>query len=119
MGRVDRSTVVDLYERCHAYVVPGEEDFGIAPVEAMAAGKPVIAFGSGGALETVTPGMTGDFFHEPTPGSLVQAIERVDNMHLDHTVIRKSAERFESRVFRERWQSLLASLGYETSELHS
>ena len=62
LGRVDRPTLVDLFTRCHAYLVPGVEDFGIAPVEAMAAGKPVIAFRAGGATETVVEGRTGVFF---------------------------------------------------------
>ncbi len=68
VGQVTRSHLVDLFERCRAYLVPGVEDFGIAPVEAMAAGKPVVAFGRGGATETVVDGQTGIFFDRSDDG---------------------------------------------------
>jgi glycosyltransferase involved in cell wall biosynthesis len=112
-GRVDRATLIDLIERCHAYVVPGEEDFGIAPVEAMAAGKPVVAFGGGGALETVVDGVSGVFFDRSAPDALAEAIERVDSMAFDPKVIRANAERFDVTVFRQRWRELFARLGVD------
>jgi glycosyltransferase involved in cell wall biosynthesis len=107
-GTVDRPTLVDLLGRCHAYVVPGEEDFGIAPVEAMAAGKPVVAFRAGGALETVVDGRTGVFFDQPSPASLGEAFERLDGIRFDRGVIRANAERFDVVRFRSAWAELLA-----------
>ena len=76
MGRVDRTTLLDLFARCHAYLVPGEEDFGIAPVEAMAAGKPVVALRAGGARETVIDGVTGVLFDRPVVDDLIEALDR-------------------------------------------
>jgi glycosyltransferase involved in cell wall biosynthesis len=114
-GRLSRSEVVDHLQACHAYVVPGEEDFGIAPVEAMAAGKPVIAFRAGGALDTVVEGKTGVFFDQQTPESLADAIIAVDQMIFDPQAIRANAERFSASVFRRRWAELFQRLGVDPS----
>jgi glycosyltransferase involved in cell wall biosynthesis len=115
LGRVDRSTLVDLFGRCHAYVVPGVEDFGIAPVEAMAAGKPVIGFGAGGVAETVIDGATGVLFDRQDVDSVCQAIERLESLNVDPTLIRHRAEAFDTDVFRTRWRDLLARLGVDPS----
>ena len=115
LGRVDRPTLLDLFGRCHAYVVPGIEDFGIAPVEAMAAGKPVVGFAAGGVAETVIDGVTGALFGEPTVASLCAAIERVDGIIFDRPTIRRRAESFDSEVFRRQWRELLARSGADPS----
>ena len=115
MGRVDRATLVDLFQRCHAYLVPGVEDFGIAPVEAMAAGKPVIAFGEGGAAETVIDGSTGLLFHEQEVSALSDAIIRLDATTFARQVIRARAEEFDTAVFRMRWRQLFERLGVDPS----
>ncbi len=111
VGPVDRPTLVDLFGRCHAYLVPGIEDFGIAPVEAMAAGKPVVAFRGGGATETVIEGRTGVFFDQPTAGSLAEAIRRVDALSVDPPDLRAHAETFATGVFRARMRDLLLRNG--------
>ena len=111
LGHVDRGTVVELFRRCRAYLLPGVEDFGIAPVEAMAAGKPAIAYRAGGALDTIDEGRTGLFFDEQTPGSLVEAIERLDDLTLDPDALREHARGFDSSVFRARWRQRLEALG--------
>jgi glycosyltransferase involved in cell wall biosynthesis len=74
LGYGDAATLRHHFARCRALIFPGEEDFGIVPVEAMASGRPVIAFRRGGALETVIPGETGIFFDEQTPAALVDAV---------------------------------------------
>lgn len=111
LGHVDRPTPVDLFARCHAYLMPGVEDFGIAPVEAMAAGRPVVAFRGGGATETVVDGRTGLFFDEPTPGALAEAITRVDALVVDPSAIREHAAGFATDVFRSRMRELLLRNG--------
>ena len=113
LGYVDRAALVDLFRRCHAYLVPGIEDFGIAPLEAAAAGKPVIAFRGGGARETVRDGATGVFFDRPDASSLAAAIERLDTLELDRRVIRNHAERFDTSVFLSHWRELLGQLGVD------
>ncbi len=119
LGHVDRPTLLDLFSRCHAYLVPGVEDFGIAPVEAMAAGKPVIAYASGGATETVIDGVTGLFFTEQTVDALADAIERLEGMAFNRLVIRARAEEFASPVFQERFRELLAQVGVDPPALGS
>jgi glycosyltransferase involved in cell wall biosynthesis len=114
-GWLERAQLVDLFERCHAYVVPGIEDFGIAPVEAMAAGKPVIGVGRGGVAETVIDGVTGVLFEVQTADSLVSAIERLDTMTVDPAACRARAEEFDTAVFRARWRELFARLGVDPS----
>ena len=78
LGWQPDDAVREHYARCRALLFPGEEDFGIVPVEAMASGRPVIAYASGGALDTVVDGATGVLFHEQTPDALAGAIERYE-----------------------------------------
>ena len=80
MGWQPFSVIRDHYARCRALIFPGIEDFGIVPVEAMASGRPVIAFRIGGAVETVIDGVTGLFFNEQTPESLIDAVERYEKI---------------------------------------
>jgi glycosyltransferase involved in cell wall biosynthesis len=107
-GWVDDATLRDLYTNCRGYLFPGEEDFGIAPVEAQAAGKPVIAYAAGGALDTVIDGETGVHFARQTPGDLAAAVRRFESLTFDPARIRQNAERFSSPVFRERFSSFVA-----------
>ena len=93
---------------CKAFLFPGLEDFGITPVEAMSTGRPVIAFRGGGALDTVIPGKTGEFFDLQTPEQLRKAIENFDVHAYDPTECRNQAERFSRESFRRR---LLECLG--------
>ena len=83
LGRRPREEVRELLRGCQAFLFPGLEDFGIAPVEAMACGRPVIAYGAGGALDTVAPGVTGELFAEQSCGSLLASLERFDSRAYD------------------------------------
>lgn len=101
-GRLDDAAVVDLMERCSAFCLPGVEDFGMTPVEAHAAGKPVIAFRAGGALETVEEGFDGVFFAEPTAQSFLDAYARLDEIDTTPHEIAVVARRFSRSAFRVR-----------------
>lgn len=100
-GRVPFAEVKSLMSQCRALVFPGVEDFGIVPLEAMASGRPVIAYGEGGALETVVQGKTGLFFDKPTVSSLNAALrEFEENPHFfDAQEIRAHAEKFDKKRF--------------------
>jgi glycosyltransferase involved in cell wall biosynthesis len=106
-GWVDDGTLRELYAHCRGYLFPGEEDFGIAPVEAQAAGKPVIAYAAGGALDTVIDGETGVHFARQTPRDLAEAVRRFESLSFDADRIRQNARRFSSHVFRERFSSFV------------
>lgn len=95
------------YARCRALIFPGEEDFGIVPVEAMASGRPVIAYGAGGALDTVIEGRTGFLFAEPGIGALNAAIERFEAAPLDAALIRTHSEKFSRARFKAQMQALI------------
>jgi glycosyltransferase involved in cell wall biosynthesis len=102
LGQVSDEDLVALYRRARALILPGEEDFGIAAVEAQACGTPVLAFGGGGALETVLPGQTGLFFAELTASSLGAALEKFRGLKFNQTAIRAHAETFSRRAFQEK-----------------
>ncbi len=97
---------LELLAGARALLFPGEEDFGIVPVEAMAAGVPVIAFGRGGALDTVIDGVTGVLFHEQSASSLADALERSDRITFEGAKLRAHADGFRPDVFRERMREL-------------
>ena len=100
-GNVDEATLARHYRQAEALLFPGEEDFGMAPLEAMAAGRPVIALGRGGALESVIDGKTGVLFEAQTVESLCDAIERFDARQFDPLVLRGHAETFATPHFVE------------------
>ncbi|MDQ3557342.1 MAG: glycosyltransferase [Gemmatimonadota bacterium] len=101
LGRLDDEQIGDLYARCRALLFPGFEDFGIAPVEAQAAGRPVVAYGRGGATETVIDGSTGVLFGEQTVECLMRAILRLEAAAAQPAACRLQAEGFSSSVFRD------------------
>lgn len=106
-GRVEEEELVGLFGRARALVVPGEEDFGIVPLEANASGRPVIAFRAGGALETVIDGVTGVHFAPATPSALAEAVERAESLAFDPMVLRTHAEAFGTEGFAARIRSFV------------
>jgi glycosyltransferase involved in cell wall biosynthesis len=110
LGRVSWDDLVRLFQNCRAFIFPGLEDFGIAPVEAQAAGRPVIAFAGGGALDTVVPGQTGEYFCEQSAQSLKAVLERFDPLAYDPVVCRANAERFSTERFESELAAFLASV---------
>jgi glycosyltransferase involved in cell wall biosynthesis len=103
--------VVNHYaSRCRALLFTGEEDFGMVPLEVNAAGRPVIAFRGGGAIETVVDGLTGVFFDKPTSASVATAIEEFESRSWNQQVLRRHAERFDRSVFAFRVLQFLSSV---------
>lgn len=101
LGFVPDEDVPDLFARCRAFIFPGLEDFGITPLQAQAAGRPVIAFKGGGALDTVIPGQTGVLFEEQSVESLAAALQNFDAGDYDPAEIRAHALKFDSAIFNE------------------
>lgn len=99
LGRVDEPTKFDLYKHCHGFIHPQVEDFGITAVEAMAAGKPVIAYKHGGAQETVIHGQTGIHLDVQCWQDIAETVRRFDEYSFDPTIIRTHAERFSHQRF--------------------
>lgn len=102
LGKQPDEVVKKYMEECKAFIFPGEEDFGITPVEAMACGRPVIAYGKGGVLDTVVDKKTGLLFKEQTVESLKKAILEFEQMKFDKTEIRNHALKFNEEAFREK-----------------
>jgi glycosyltransferase involved in cell wall biosynthesis len=102
LGWKTDAEVRDLYRGCRAFIFPGEEDFGITPLEAQACGRPVIAYGKGGALETVREGETGVFFFEQTPEALAEAVRKFALLKFDAHLSRANAMRFDRAEFKKR-----------------
>lgn len=107
-GLVDKRTLVDLYAGCRALLFCSEEDYGLAPIEAQASGRPVIAYGAGGALETVTDGQSGIFFSEQTIESLVEAMLRFERQTFDAVRVRESVARFDVAPFIDHVRSFVS-----------
>ena len=107
LGSVSRAVIVDHLSRARAVILPGVEDFGIVPLEAMALGTPVVAFRAGGALDSVVEGTTGIFFDEPAVDSLRQALEKVDGRGWDRAAIRAHAAAFSRARFTHQLQETL------------
>ncbi len=102
VGKVSDAEKAALYRGAIAFIHPQEEDFGITALESMAAGRPVIAYGRGGALETVIPGVTGEFFQDQEWEDLAATIIRFDVSAYDPKTIRAHAEAFDGKVFKRR-----------------
>ncbi|MGH7458066.1 MAG: glycosyltransferase [Longimicrobiaceae bacterium] len=100
LGRRSDEEIAGLYARCRGVLFPGLEDFGIVPVEAQAAGRPVIAYGKGGATETVVGGVTGVLFGEQSVEALCDAVLEAERRTFDPASCRKNAERFAAPEFR-------------------
>ena len=110
LGRVPEPELPDLIARCRAFIFPGLEDFGIAPVQAMAAGRPVIAFAGGGALDTVIENQTGHLFHEQTVDSLADVLKQFDSARFDPASIRAFALKFDRKVFEKQLREFVDSV---------
>ncbi len=111
LGRQPFSEIKRLLSNCRALVFPGVEDFGIVPLEAMASGRPVIAFKAGGALETVKEGVSGMFFTEQTANSLNEALDKFEQVDIfDSTTIRNYVKTFEKENFKRNFSDYVTDI---------
>ncbi len=120
LGRVSDEKLRRYFAACRALIFPGEEDFGILPVEVMAAGRPVIAYGKGGVLDTVIDGETGLYFEEQTLDSLMTAVRTFEDerrYEVDASKLIAHAQRFDEDNFRSGMTGLLASHGIRPGQM--
>ena len=113
LGRVSERDLPGLFAGCRAYVLPGEEDFGIAPVQAQAAGRPVVALAAGGALDTVVDGVTGTLYREDSADALAEAVGSFDPSRFDPDMCQRNARRFDTQVFVEKIRRCVYDSGGE------
>jgi glycosyltransferase involved in cell wall biosynthesis len=111
LSYVSDAEVEHYVARCRALIFPGEEDFGMAPLEVAAAGRPTIAYRAGGAAETILDGVTGVFFDRQEPSYLARAIERCERLEWSAQTLRRHAEGFGIDVFQSRFREFLARVG--------
>jgi glycosyltransferase involved in cell wall biosynthesis len=115
-GRVSDTEMQDAYAHAKAFLFPGIEDFGLTPVEAQANGCPVLAYGEGGALETVVDGQTGLFFHEQTAESLADCMSHFEAMGgLSAAACREHALGFANDVFKQQFMRFVTDCTDESS----
>jgi glycosyltransferase involved in cell wall biosynthesis len=110
LGRQPDAIVESLVSRCRALLFTGEEDFGMVPLEVNAAGRPVIAYRGGGAMETVIEGETGVFFDQPTAASLAAAIQEFESCSWNQAMLRRHAEKFDYHAFARNFLEFLNSV---------
>jgi len=121
LGWQSDEVVRDYYARCKAVIFPGEEDFGLVPLEAMAAGKPVIAYAKGGALETVKEGETGLFFYPQSPSALIEAIQQFEKKigNFNSERIRQYALSFDKEVFKRKIKRFIKDRLHDVKKIQS
>jgi glycosyltransferase involved in cell wall biosynthesis len=105
LGRVSNEDLREAYRACRAVLMPGVEDFGIVPLEAMACGRPAVVFAEGGGVETVLDGRTGLHFREPTAASLRAAIDSLESVGFNGVTLRAQAESYGIKRFEERFRA--------------
>jgi glycosyltransferase involved in cell wall biosynthesis len=107
VGAVDDLALRELYRGCRAVLMPGIEDFGIVPVEAMACGRPAIVFAEGGGVESVVHGETGLHFADPSPAGLRSAVDALSRMGFNIAALRARAESFRRGMFEDRFRAFV------------
>lgn len=110
LGQLTDSELLVYYQNCKAVIFPQEEDFGLVSLEAQACGKPIIAYGAGGALETIVEGKTGEFFYSQTQEELEKLIANFNVQEYNSLYCRKNAEKFRSEIFEKRFRWIVENL---------
>jgi len=112
LGFQPRGKINQYYKNCYAFIFPGEDDFGITPIEAMSFGKPILAYRKGGVLETVIEGETGEFFDDPIPEILTDGVRRLKNNYSNYNPekIKKQAAKFSEEIFKEKIKKIVKDI---------
>lgn len=110
LGFTKDAVANEYLQNCRALIFPGEEDFGITPVEAMACGKPVLAYGRGGVKESVIAGVTGDFFYDPSVASMENGLAKIMQQKYDPHACRQQSEKFSKDIFIEKIKNEIENL---------
>jgi len=118
LGLVSDLKLRELYAKCQALIFPQEEDFGITAVEAMASGRPVIAYQAGGALEIVKEGVSGLFFKTQTANSLVSVLKQFNSKDFNPQIIREQAMPFDKEIFKEKIKDFVQNCWEEHTKNH-
>lgn len=117
LGHKSDEDIVSLMQQCKAFIFPGEEDFGIAPLEAQACGRPVVAFRAGGALDTIINGKTGFFFENQNVEALVKALNKCRDVALSSIDCRENALRFSKNIFRLKIKEYVENALYDFKKI--
>ncbi|HIP50323.1 MAG TPA: glycosyltransferase, partial [Candidatus Pacebacteria bacterium] len=107
LERVDDEELANYYARAKAFIFPQEEDFGIVAIEAMAAGRPIIAYRGGDIVEHMKDGKTGIFFDEQTPEALSQVVDEFEKYKFDPHYIREQSEKFDREIFKRKMKDYI------------
>jgi glycosyltransferase involved in cell wall biosynthesis len=109
VGRIEDKELIDIYSKSRGFIFPGDEDFGISPLEAQASGVPVIALARGGSLETIINGITGIFYNENNDASLIEAVNKFISIEdkFNKNDIRKNALRFDKEIFKNKLKNFV------------
>jgi glycosyltransferase involved in cell wall biosynthesis len=107
VGKVSDEDLLSLYQNCRAMIFTPLEDFGIAPLEAQACGRPVIAFGKGGSLETVVDGITGMFYYHQDPEALLEILEKFEKSSFSPSAIRDHAIKYDNKIFIAKFREIV------------
>ena len=110
LGWCSDETIRDAYRSCRALIFPGEEDFGIVPLEAQACGAPVLAYKAGGALETVSDGQTGVFFEKHEFDDFSRAIDAINQYQWKESICRKNALKFSRNEFKNKMKTKIEKI---------
>lgn len=110
LGHISFSDMVTHLQKAKAFIFAAEEDFGIVPVEAQACGTPVLAYGKGGALETIKEGISGSFFYEQSVESIIDGVSEIDKIEFCPEQVRQNAEKFSQKRFNKEFKDTVELL---------
>ncbi|PJE57579.1 MAG: glycosyltransferase family 4 protein [Candidatus Portnoybacteria bacterium CG10_big_fil_rev_8_21_14_0_10_38_18] len=116
LGEIHSDKLREYYQNCQALIFPQEEDFGIVALEAMACGRPVIAYRGGGALESIKEGKTGVFFDNQGVSSLAEAVKNFDLSKFNPKIIREHALKFDKEIFKKKIKDFVEKTYYENRD---